>query len=222
MNKNSILQEIKSKYKDHKWEEVLELISDINFDMYDLDFKKEVENIKRYAMNELKEENNISLYSNLSREKLFNKIFNQFSINDEAINLFLSRFNEFSLEEQKIINDKFSSYNVNNKLKLSLLVALNDYEINFPIKLYNANTRTTISDNIQSINKQLLISRIRVNEQITEFLQPVFLYYLCDQLNISDEELVEQTKLLSLNKPISNDYKKILSNALNAYVTNVD
>jgi len=222
MNKNNILQEIKSKYNEHKWEEVLELISDINFDMYDLEFKKEVENIKRYALNELKEENNMSLYSCLPREKLFNKIFNPFSINDETINFFLSKFGEFTNEEQKKINDKLSSYNVNNKLKISILIALKDYEVNFPVSLYNTNTKTTISCNIQEIAKQLLVSRIKSSEQIIEFLQPVFLYYLCDKLNISDEELVEQTKLLSLNKPISPEYKKILAAALNAYITNVD
>jgi len=222
MNKNSILQEIKSKYNQRKWEEVLELISDINFDMYDLDFKKEVESIKRYALNELKEENNITFYSHLTREKLFNKIFNDFSINDDALSFFLSKFSEFSNEEQKIINDKLSSFNVSNKLKLSLLISLNDYEVNFPITLYNANTKTTIKSNIKEITKNLLISRIKANEQIIEFLQPIFLYYLSDKLSISDEELVNQTKLLSLNKPISQDYKKILSNALTAYMTNVD
>jgi len=164
----------------------------------------------------------MSLYSHLSREKLFDKIFSPFSINDDAVNFFLSKFGAFSNEEQKNINDKLSSYNVNNKLKLSLLISLNDYEVNFPINLYNTNTKTNISGNIQDIANQLLVSRIKSNEQIIEFLQPTFLYYLCDKLSISDEELIKQTKLLSLNKPISLEYKKILSAALNAYTTNVD
>jgi len=222
MNKNNILQEIKSKYNEKKWDEVLDLIDEINFDMYDLDFRKEVENIKRYAQNELKEKNNISLYSHLPREKLFNKIFNQSSINDEAINIFLSKYSEFSDEEKQVIINKLTSYSISNKLKLSLLISLNDYETNFPINLYNVNTKTNTKGNIKDIVKQLLVSRIKANEQIIEFLQPVFLYYLCDKLTISDEELIEETKLLSLNKPVSQEYKKILANALNVYMTNVD